>query len=107
MAYTYDELSKKNITELRKIAEGIDHEAVHGFLTMHKEKLVPAICHALGIEAHKHHEAKGLNKSQVKLEIRALKKKRDAALTAKQSEEYRKILREIHHLKNRLRQAVK
>ncbi len=107
MAYTYDELSKKNIAELRKIAEGIDHEAVHGFLTMHKEKLVPAICHALGIEAHKHHEAKGLNKSQVKLEIRALKKKRDAALTAKQSEEYRKILREIHHLKNRLRQAVK
>jgi len=107
MEYTYEQLSKMSVADLRKIADGIEHEATKGHMTMHKEKLLPALCIALGIDAHKHHEAKGLNKSQVKVQIRALKKKRDAAMTAKQSEEYRKILREIHHLKNRLRTALK
>ncbi len=106
MAYTYDQLSLMTVTQLREIAKGIEHEAVHGHSTMHKEKLLPALCIALGIEAHKHHTVKGLNKSEVKLQIRALKKKRDEALAAKKSDEYRKILHEIHHLKNRLRQAI-
>jgi hypothetical protein len=107
MAYTYDQLSLMTVAQLREIANGIDHEAVHGHSTMHKEKLLPALCIALGIEAHKHHVVKGLNKAEVKLKIRALKKQRDEALAAKKSEEYRKILREIHHLKNRLRAAIK
>lgn len=107
MAYTYDQLNQMTAAQLREIAKEIEHEAVHGYSTMHKEKLVPAICLALGIEAHKHHAVKGLNKAEVKLQIRALKKKRDEALAAKKSDEYRTILREIHHLKNRLRQAIK
>ncbi len=107
MAYTYDQLNIMTVAQLRDIAKGIEHEAVHGFSTMHKDKLLHALCIAMGIEGHKHHEARGLDKSQVKLQIRALKKKRDAALTAKQTDEYRSILREIHHLKNRLRRALK
>jgi hypothetical protein len=106
MAFTYEELSKKNVAELRAIADGIEHEALKGHSTMHKEKLLPALCQALGIEAHKHHQPHGLNKTQVKMEIRALKKKRDAALTAKDRTAYRQILREIHALKNKLRRAL-
>jgi len=107
MAYTYDQLSVLTVAQLREIAKGIEHEAVHGFSTMHKEKLLPAICVALGIEAHKHHLAVGINKSQIKGEIKKLKTKRDTALAAKDHAEYKKILREIHHLKNKLRQALK
>jgi hypothetical protein len=107
MAYTYEQLSDMSVAQLREIAKGVDHEAVHGFSTMHKEKLLPALCIALGIEAHKHHVVVGLDKGQVKLEIRSMKKKRDVALAAKNSDEYRKILREIHHLKNKLRRAIR
>jgi hypothetical protein len=107
MAYTYDQLSKMNVAQLREIASGTEHEAVHGFSTMHKEKLLLALCQALGIEAHKHHLVVGINKSQIKGEIKKLKTKRDTALAAKDHAEYKKILREIHHLKNKLRQAIK
>lgn len=106
MAYTYDQLSIMTVAQLRQIADGIDHEAVKGHSTMHKEKLLPAICVALGIESHKHHEAKGIDKGSLKVEIRSLKKKRDAALAAKNLAEYHSILHEIHHLKNKLRQAI-
>jgi len=107
MAYTYEQLSDMTVVQLRDIAKDVEHDAVKGFSTMHKEKLLPALCQALGIEAHKHHIAVGINKSQVKLQIRATKKKRDEALTAKDSKAYREALSEIHHLKNRLRRAIK
>jgi DNA-binding IclR family transcriptional regulator len=107
MAYTYEQLSVMTVAQLREIAQGIEHDAVKGFSTMHKEKLLPALCLALGIEAHKHHVAVGINKSQIKLQIRALKKKRDEALAGKDSKTYREALGEIHHLKNKLRRAIK
>jgi hypothetical protein len=107
MAYTYEQLSEMTVARLREIAQGVEHDAVKGFSTMHKEKLLPALCHALGIETHKHHTAVGINKSQVKLQIRAMKKKRAAALAGKDSKAYRETLREIHNLKNRLRHAIK
>jgi len=107
MAYTYEQLSEMNVTQLRDIAKGIDHEAVHGFSTMHKEKLVPALCTALGIEAHKHHvAAKGFNKASVKAEIRALKKQRDALVPKEHPKEFREILRQIHEKKNKLRRMI-
>ena len=107
MAYTYEQLSEMTVARLREIAQGVEHDAVKGFSTMHKEKLLPALCLALGIESHKHHKAVGINKSQVKLQIRAMKKKRDEALAGKDSKAYRESLREIHNLKNRLRHAIK
>jgi hypothetical protein len=106
MSYTYDQLSKMTVTELRKIADGIEHEAVHGHSTMHKEKLLPAICKALNIEGHAHHTAIGINKASMKAEIRSWKKKRTDALTSKDYVKLSEIRQHIHDLKVRLRRAV-
>ena len=106
MEYTYEQLSKMTVVELRKIAEGVEHEAVHGFSTMHKEKLLPALCHALGIEAHVHHEVKGVNKGKVKIEIRALKKEREAALQSHNSTQLKEVRQKIKNLKRILRKAT-
>ncbi|MER3525005.1 MAG: hypothetical protein C4326_13390 [Ignavibacteria bacterium] len=106
MAYSYEQLSKMTVAELRKIAEGIQHDAVKGYSTMHKEKLLPALCTALGIEAHEHHVAQLANKSAIKAEIRRMKAQRDAALQSKNYQEYRKALRRIHDLKRTLRRAM-
>ena len=107
MAYTYEELNKMTVAELRKIADGIDHDAVHGHITMHNEKLVPAICKALGIESHLHHQAKALGKSSMKLEIRDWKKKRSTALTSKDYAQLKDIRQHIHDLKVKLRASIK
>jgi len=107
MAYTYEQLSKMTVIELRKIADGIDHEAVHGHITMHKEKLVPALCKALGIEGHVHHQAKIAGKSSMKLEIRSLKKKRSEAIASKDYAQLHEIRRHIHDLKVKLRASIK
>jgi hypothetical protein len=107
MAYTYEQLSGMTVAQLRDIAKDIDHEAVHGFSTMHKEKLIPALCTALGIEAHKHHTAvRWFDKASVKAEIRALKKQRDALVPKEHPTEYREILRQIHEKKNKLRRLI-
>ncbi len=116
MAYTFEQLSEMTVAQLREIANGIEHEAVKGAGTMHKEKLLPALCLALGIEAHKHHEAVGVNKGQIKAEIRLLKKKRDevvasaqkskSGLSGKEHDQYKAILRRIHHLKTTLRRSI-
>ncbi len=106
MAYTYEQLSKMNVMELRKIAEGIQHDAVHGFSTMHKEKLIPALCTALGIEAHAHHQAMGIDKFQMKQQIRALKRDRLAAMQAHDAIKLKDIRFKIKGLKKTLRKAI-
>ena len=106
MEYTWEELHNLKVTELRDIAEKLDHPELHGFSTMHKEHLIPALCHALGIEDHAHHEVVGVNKSKIKKQIRELKKQRDAALEAKDKILLKQIRRDIHHLKGKLRRAT-
>ena len=106
MAYTFDELNKMTVAELRKIADGIDHEAVHGHITMHKEKLVPAICKALGIESHLHHHATIAGKGSMKIEIRSWKKKRAAAIASKDYGQLKEIRQHIHELKVKLRASI-
>ena len=106
MAYTYEQLSTMTAVQLRTIAEGIQHDAVKGFSTMHKEKLLPALCTALGIEAHVHHEVRGLDKAAVKAEIRQAKAKRDAAKEAANRAEYLQAIHHIHELKRKLRRAT-
>jgi hypothetical protein len=106
MAYSYDELSRKTIAELREIAAGIEHEAVKGHTQMHKEQILLAICKALGIDAHAHHHVVGLDKSKVKAQIRALKKKRAAAVEAHQAEELKRLRYNIKKLKHRIRRAT-
>jgi hypothetical protein len=106
MAYTYDQLKIMTVAELRKIADGIEHEAVHGHSTMHKEKLLPAICKALNIEIHAHHTVIGINKATLKAEIRSWKKKRAEALINKDYVKLSEIRQHIHDLKVKLRRAI-
>jgi hypothetical protein len=106
MAHTYDELSKMTVVELRKIADGIDHEATKGHLVMHKEQLLPALCKALGIESHAHHKVVGINKSAVKAEIKKLKVERSATLVKHDYKHLREIRRQIHDLKRKIRKSL-
>jgi DNA-binding IclR family transcriptional regulator len=106
MDYTYEQLHKMTIADLREIAKGIEHEAVQGYSQLHKEQLLPAICQALGIEAHAHHEVVGINKSTVKRKIRGLKEKRSAALEAHDHTALKRVRRQIHSLKRRMHQAT-
>src|SRR5262245_66194624 len=82
MAHTYEELHKMTVDQLREIAKGLGPDAVKGYSQLNKEHLLPALCKALGIEAHVHHEVKGLDKAKVKAQLRALKAKRGDALAA-------------------------
>lgn len=106
MSHTYEELKSKRVVDLREIAREIDHEAVRGYSTMHKDELVHALCIALGLEEHAHHEVVGLNKKKVKKQIRELKKERDAALEAHDHEQLKRTRRKIRRLKRRIRKAT-
>ncbi len=106
MEYTYKDLKQKTVAQLREIAAGIENEAVQGYTQLNKEHLIDALCLALGIEKFEHHEVVGLDKTQIKMKIRALKKDRDQAVSAKKYSELKKIRAEIKMLKNKLRQAM-
>lgn len=106
MAYTYEELKGKPVAELREIAAGIQHEAVQGYTQLNKDHLLPAICKALGIDTHAHHQVVGIDKTAVKTQIHALKRKRDEILASKDRAELKAVLRQIHDLKRRIRRAT-
>lgn len=106
MEHSYEELKKKNVADLREIAKGIEHEAVKGYSQLNKEHLLAAICEALNIEMHAHHEVIGINKRKIKSKIKGLKKKRDEALEAHDHNELKKVRREIHHLKRAIHRAT-
>ena len=106
MAHTYEELHGKTVAELREIAEGIEHEAVQGATQMNKEHLLPALCTALGIEAHAHHEVVGIDKAAVKARIRELKGARDAAFESGDRTGVKRARRRIHRLKRSIRRAM-
>jgi hypothetical protein len=106
MAYTFKELREKTAAQLKEIAKGIEHDAVKGYTQMHKDKLVQAICTALGIEVHEHHEVKGVDKSSIKQKIRALKKERDQAIEAHNRQQLKAVRRRLKNLKKRLQKAM-
>ena len=103
MAYTYEELKAKTVTELREIAKGVQHEAVHGAMQMNKDHLLPALCTALGVDAREHHAAHGIDKSVIKSRIRELKTQRNAALDAHDSAQLKSLRRQLHHLNRQIR----
>jgi hypothetical protein len=107
MAYTYQELKKKTVAQMREIAKGIQHEAVKGYSQLNKEHLLVGLCTALGIDHRVHHVAHGIDKAKIKGQIKQLKKDRDEIL-AKPEKDYKKlhIIRSgIHRLKRVLRKA--
>jgi hypothetical protein len=104
MAMTYEELHKKTVAELREIAKGIDHEAVHGYSQLNKEHLLPAICKALGIDMNAHHHvASGFNKENVKARMRKLRADRAKALEARDAGTLKLLRKELHALNHRVR----
>lgn len=106
MAYTYDELHKKTVAQLRQIAKEMEHEALRGYSTMHKADLLHALCEALGVEEHVHHEVVGIDKTNIKVKIRELKKQRDAAVEARDSAQLKVLRKRIKRLKRQIHKAT-
>jgi len=104
MADTYHELRQKTIQELREIAKGVENQdAVQGFSQMNKDHLLPALCKALGIDAHEHHQIVGIDKPAIKAKMRELKQQRAAALEAHDPAKLKNIRRQIHHYNRQIR----
>lgn len=106
MEYTFKDLKKKTVAQLKEIAAEIEHEAVQGYTQLNKDHLIVAICNALGIDTFEHHVSKSADKGKIKAQIRSLKKDRDKALEAHDSKKLKKVRREIKGLKNQLRRSV-
>lgn len=106
MAYTHQELKHKTLAELRDIAKDIDHEALQGYTQLNKEHLVVAMCKALGIDMHEHHDVVGIDKTSIKSRIKALKAKRDEAIAAHDRKQLKLARRSIHRLKRRIHKAT-
>ncbi len=106
MAYTFEELKKKTVAQLRAIAKETDHEAVKGYTQLNKEHLLEALCKAFNLEMRVQHKVVGVEKGKIKKRIRELKKQRDAALEKKEKDAYRTARHEIRDLKKQLRRAT-
>jgi hypothetical protein len=107
MAYTYHELKEKTIQELRELAKAAENqEAVQGYSQMNKEHLLPALCKALGVPIHEHHEVVGIDKPAIKAQMKELKKKRGAAIDAHDSDALKVVRRQIHRLNRQIRAHV-
>ena len=107
MAYTYQELHGKTIEELREIAKGAaNQDAVKGYSQMNKLHLLPALCNALGIDAHEHHAAVGIDKPAIKAQMRELRQQRDLAREAHNHEKLKSIRRHLHSLNRQIRDHV-
>jgi len=105
-AYTYEQLKKMTVGELREIAKGIEHDAVQGHTQMNKDHLLPALCTALGIH-HEHHVVGQFDKEGVKTKLRALKRQRDAAIEAHDRAQLHAVRRQIHSLNHQIRAHVR
>lgn len=106
MEYTFKDLKGKTVAELREIAKGIEHEAVKGYTQLNKEHLLDAVCNALGIDMHVHHDVKGIDKPKIKIEIRKLKLERDKALEIHDHKKLKAVRKQIKKYKNKLKRAM-
>jgi len=103
---TFEELRHMTVAALREVAAGMPDEALKGHTQMNKEHLLKAICQALKIEMHAHHEVVGINKLEIKAQIRALKKQREQMIEIGDHDNLHMVRRRIHHLKRELHKAT-
>jgi hypothetical protein len=103
---TFEELKHMTVTDLRNVAAGMPQEDLKGHTQMNKEHLLKAICRALKIDMHAHHEVVGVNKSDIKAQIRQMKKRREELIEAGDHEALHVIRRQMHHLKRELHKAT-
>jgi Rho termination factor, N-terminal domain len=108
MSHTFDELKHKTVVQLREIAKEneAEHESLKGYTQLNKDHLITALCSALKIPMHAHHEARGIDKSAFKAKLRELKKQRDEALAAHDHTKLKVIRRSIHAYNRRIRAAL-
>ncbi len=106
MPYTFHELKEKTVGELREIAKGIEHEAVQGYTQLNKDHLLVAICKALSIQTHEHHEVVGIDKSSIKVKLRTLKAERDKAIEAHDHAQLKSLRRQIHSINRGIRRRM-
>ena len=106
MAHTYDELKHSTLAHLKEIAKEMDHEAVEGFTQMNKDHLLQALCKALDIEMHVHHDVVGIDKASIKKQIKELKVERDKALEAHDHKQLKNVRGQIKKLKHKIRRAT-
>ena len=107
MAHTYEELRKMTIAQLREIAKETPHEALQGYTQLNKDHLLPALCTALGIDAHEHHAAALAEKNTIKATMRELKEERARALASGDHELLAQFRHHYHHLNHALRTSAK
>ena len=107
MAHTYEELKKKTVAELRELASGLQHEAVQGYTQLNKDHLLPALCKALGIEAHEHHAAEAAEKGLIKAQMREIKAACEKARAAGDHQLLHRLRRQYHGLNHALRASAK
>lgn len=103
MSYTYHDLKGKTVAELREIAKGIEHEAVHGYTQLNKDHLLVALCTALKISTHEHHAKGGYDKAAIKAKMRDLRQKKSAAIGAGDRKTLKALRRQIHTLNHDIR----
>ena len=104
--HTFEEMKHMTVTQLREIATALPEDAVKGHSQMNKEHLLTAICHALKIDMHAHHEVVGIDKTAIKAQIHQLKKRREELIEAGDHERLHAIRRQMHHLKRELHKAT-
>ncbi len=108
MSHTYDELKHKTVVELRVIAKEneAEHESLKGYTQLNKDHLITALCKALNLPMHAHHEARGINKSELKAKLKALKIEREKALADHDHAKLKNIRRHVHFLNHQIRRAM-
>ena len=106
MAYTYHELKQKTVQELREIASAVQHDAVQGHSQMNKDHLLPALCTALGVDMHEHYTVTGIDKPAIKAQMRELKRKKEAAVEARDYALLKQLRRQLHGLNRQIRAHV-
>ena len=105
--HTYEELKHKTVAELREMAKGLEHDAVQGYTQMNKDHLLPALCKALGIEAHEHHAAASAQKAKLRGEMRSIREQRAKAMTSGDHDLLHRLRRRYHKLNHSLRTSAK
>ena len=106
--HTFEELKKKTVAELRALAKGLEHDAVKGYSQLNKAHLLPAVCQALGIDAHEHHHVVGaFDKDAAKARMRSLKAERQAAIDDHDHVKLKVVRRQLHRLNHQVRAHVR
>jgi hypothetical protein len=100
----WHELNKHRVLDLRELMK--QHlPQVTGITQMKKAELVELLADALGIEKPTKRVV-GIDKSNIKSQIRDLKKLRQQALEAGDHAALKRHRRAIHHLKRKMRRAA-